>query len=608
MNKIITFSFLFFGLLLSKNSFSQLYVGTDSYLYNKGSVVYVEKDINLESDGNLYLRNEGQLIQGLDGSTFKNTGLGKTSVFQEGTVNNYAYNYWCSPVGRATGALGNENFGITMLNQPTGLTTFNPINAVSGYDGTTTSSSLNIAKFWIWKYLSSNVYDPGGSGWIHVKNATTLAPGEGFTMKGSTAISVDNTDVGEEVVNNPGSAQRYDFRGKPNNGNISVGVDLNNLTLTGNPYPSALDVSAFLLDPSNSDCSGNAYYWEHDKTVNSHNVLDYRGGYGTFSPVDLVSNGVYVSATFNSYNIDGSLNSTGSSTGLSIQRRYAPIGQGFMIMGNNLGTVTLKNEHRVFYKESDQTLGQNLSQFERMANVNNTSSFEENTNEVPHIRINAIMNNQFTRQLALVLVPQATDGVDRGIDAKANVGILPNDMYFALNNEKYIIEGVNFDVNKRIPLGIKAANNSNFIFSVASITNFDENQDVYLYDDFDQSYHNIKNGTYEVNLQEGVYNNRFEITFTTSTLNIDKPIKDNVIVTQNNNIAQLQISNPNLLETKSIALYDISGKIIFNKNKIETQSSYSFSTSTLSDGIYIVNISTKDNQSFSQKIIIENIK
>jgi hypothetical protein len=38
-----------------------------------------------------------------------------------------------------------------------------------------------------------------------------------------------------------GSAQRYDFRGKPNDGTIDIPVLLDELTLTGNPYPSALN-------------------------------------------------------------------------------------------------------------------------------------------------------------------------------------------------------------------------------------------------------------------------------------------------------------------------------------------------------------------------------
>jgi hypothetical protein len=610
-------SVIIFSLVFQNENRAQLYVSNNSFVYNKGALVYVKDYVNLNgTNSNFYLRREGQLLQGTTG-TSSNTGTGKLSVFQEGTVNNYAYNYWCSPIGNASSSVGNENFGITMLNQPTGLTSFNTANPIGGFDGTTNNSALNIAKYWIWKYISSNVYDPGGLGWIHVQDASTISPGQGFTMKGSTSVSVDNTDVGEKVVNNPllvqvnnpGNNQRYDFRGKPNDGNIDVTVGNNNYTLTGNPYPSALHVNAFLLDFSNSNCTRIAYYWEQDKSINSHLLLAYRGGYGTYSPVSLVSNGVYLPATFDSYNSDGTLNTVGSSSGLSIYRKYAPIGQGFMIRGVGLGTtVTLKNSHRFFYRESDQTTGFNLSQFERVSNTSPNQTLT-NSNDVPHIRINAIMNNQVTRQVALILIPDATDDVDPGIDALSpGEETLPNDIYFYLDNNRYVIEGVNFDVNKRIPIGIKASNNATFKFSVSHVINFDQNQPVYIYDGLDNSYHNIKDGNYEITLPEGIYNNRFEVTFIDQTLNINNSIKENLQIIQNNNLSQLMISNPNLLDTNAIKLYDINGKVVFNKEKLGTQASYSFPTSGFADGVYIVNISTKDNQSLSQKIIIKNKK
>ena len=100
-------------------------------------------------------------------------------------------------------------------------------------------------------------------------------------------------------------------------------------------------------------------------------------------------------ATFDTYNANGTLNTTGSSSGLVIERKYAPIGQGFMIEGNAMGNVLLKNEYRAYVIE-----GGGLSQFERNAatTVQNTTS---TSLEVPHMRFDISLNNQFTRQLGL---------------------------------------------------------------------------------------------------------------------------------------------------------------------------------------------------------------
>jgi hypothetical protein len=183
---------------------------------------------------------------------------------------------------------------------------------------------------------------------------------------------------------------------------------------------------------------------------------------------------------------------------------------------------------------------------------------------------------------------------------------LTNDVYFFLENEKYVIEGVNFDVEKRIPLGVNVSGNSTFKFSLVGIFNFNEDQDVYLFDALDGSYSNLKQGDYEVSLTTGIYNNRFEITFKNEALSITNPIKENIIVVQNNASQQLVISNTTLMEIKSVILYDINGKLLFNKTKLDLKDSYEFSTASLSEAVYLVQIQSSDGQSFSQKIIVSS--
>jgi len=593
MKKLLTLFLAF----VSIDAFSQLYVtGSTNYVYVKGTVVFVKQDINLQANTNFYLRNEGQLVQGTT-STSANKGAGKVSVFQEGTVNNYAYNYWCSPVGNASAATGNESFGITMLGSPTSVTATTAAANIGSFDGF--ASPLTISNRWIYKFLSSTVY----SDWIYVGSTSTIGAGEGFTMKGTSGT--DSTIIeGNSVQNNSGSAQRYDFRGKPNDGNITVNTAPDKFTLTGNPYPSALNVNAFLLDAGNSAMVANAYYWEQDKTVNSHYVAQYVGGYGTYSPVSLGSNGVYVPATFNTYNGDGSLNANGatSNTNTSILRKYAPVGQGFMIYGAPTGSsVTLKNSHRAYYKESTSP----NSYFARNASAVTTAVTDNADEIISHLRFNISINNQFTRQIALILIPSATDGVDNGIDALSPDGDLPNDTYFFLNDNRYVIEGVAFDVSKRIPLGLKVTENTSFKFSLLESVNFDTAQNIYIYDGLDNSYHDIKNGNYEVMLSTGVYNNRFEITFTNVALGVNQNTADNLLVVQDNSLHMLRISNPDAQNLAIMALYDISGRQVFSKQKLGTEAAFEFPTVALSEGVYLVKLTTDDNKVLTQKIIIK---
>jgi hypothetical protein len=104
---------------------------------------------------------------------------------------------------------------------------------VSGYNGATTATSISLARYWIFKFDNySNAY----ANWSQI-GETGLYVGQGYTLKGTGA----------------GSTQNYTFVGKPNNGTITTNtVSPNQLLLTGNPYPSALDAIAFINDNSNS--------------------------------------------------------------------------------------------------------------------------------------------------------------------------------------------------------------------------------------------------------------------------------------------------------------------------------------------------------------------
>ncbi len=182
--------------LTSNAVFSQMYVGANSYVFNRGSLVYIKGDLDLDSPtSTFYLRNEGQLVQGTTG-TSSNRGSGSLSVFQEGTSNQYRYNYWCSPVGVPSEASGNSMFGVSLLNRPTSVTASTPAIMVStSYNAQ--SNPLQISTAWIYRFLAGTTY----SNWQSSGASTNIEAGQGFTMKGTSGA--DFTDVGEAVVNNP---------------------------------------------------------------------------------------------------------------------------------------------------------------------------------------------------------------------------------------------------------------------------------------------------------------------------------------------------------------------------------------------------------------------
>lgn len=606
----------------SQNGRSQLFVGQNSYVYVNDRFVTVTQDINIQNNGvafnpngNIFLRNQAQLLQKKTGSS-SNSGTGKLSVFQEGSATPYTYNYWCSPVGNTLLASGNESFGITMLNQPISETVSNPATmlSMSNYNGI--SDPLSIAQGWIFKFLSSSLY----SEWFGVYSATSIEAGEGFTMKGTGGTDATFSDSGAD--NNPGNKQRYDFRGRPNDGDIYINLAIGKRTLTGNPYPSAIDLKAFLLAATNS--TGIAYFWEQDKSVNSHFITAYKGGYGTYSPVGGItvvpySNmGVYVPAVYFAYNGSGTQLGGSVGNGSNYERRFCPIGQGFMLEGSSTGTVTMTNDLRVYQKEG----AANYSEFERhstsitradendfLPEIPSVSGFDYttvSTKPVPQITFNTLLDNQAIRQVSLAFHPAATDGADFAMDAKSPDVNNVLDMYFVVEDGEYVIDVIDFDIHKRIPIGFKNATPANFRIKVGEIINFDGTENVYLHDKNTDIYYDIVNGEYEMNLPAGVNNTQYEITFVNATLNIPVLSPDSFAILQNNVSQTLTVTNPNLMDIKSISLYDITGKLIFNTLNVETKAQYQFSTSTISDAVYVVKVITKNNQDFGKKVSVYN--
>jgi hypothetical protein len=60
------------------------------------------------------------------------------------------------------------------------------------------------------------------------------------------------------------------------------------------------------------------------------------------------------------------------------------------------------------------------------------------------------------------------------------------------------------------------------------------------------------------------------------------------------------------LDIKSVLLYDISGKQLFEKTNLGSKTNYEFSTASFSDGVYLVKIQSSDGQSIGKKIIISS--
>ncbi len=600
------------ALLFTSISFAQLFVqpnttsGTDSYVYVKDQILFVEQDVSLVANTNdpttvasIYLREGAQLIQGAT-SSLNGAGNGLLSVYQNAPNDDaWDYTYWCSPVGSPLNPVtGNQNFGILRVHDSLGVTNSAVTLTTSAHNGIV--NPLTISTRWLYRY-------PAGGPFISIYAGNNVPVGYGFTMKGVGVVNHDQT---------------YDFRGRPNNGDIPVAVTINNSTLSGNPYPSALDLNAMFHDAANTEIN-NFLYWDEDRTVPSHFYIDNKGGYGTwvpdtgsYDPTGTIP-GTYTAATFFNYDNGGNpIGSTGTN-GSNYERRFAPIGQGFMINADAAGdnTVVIKNSHRRYIKEGT------LSDFRSPENQNRTpittsSGGGGEDYRTPHLRIYTDFQGSHFRDMVLNFSDHATDGYDRGFDALHPNDGAQADAYFLIgpenNRKKYVIQGVKFELEKRIPIAFTL--NAQRKFAVAAVEEVKMNNTrAYLYDQELNTYKQITGGEKaEQILPAGTYDDRFFIVFrseipTTSHGNgLREQILASVSFFQNNPASQLEISNPDGYEIKSASIYDMSGKLVLSENNVGNQSHFTFYTGNLSNGVYLVKLLTKDDIQIDYKTIVNN--
>jgi hypothetical protein len=618
---------------------------TDSFIYANDVVIYVENGIGLEVNTNnpdvtrasIYLRGDSQLIQGEKAASL-NFGNGHLSVWQRGYANAFDYNYWASPIGNPNNStIGNTNFGIprifdvdVMQDAPGQLhktrsiqqqTTWDlngvPSNVAEGDVGT-----LQISRRWIYTMRTGSGY----SSWEFIGHqngigSTGLAPGEGFSMKGT------GTSGYAENAHN----QLYDFRGRPNDGNITIQVGHNGTnglsTLTGNPYPSALDLAEFLMDPDNYDIEATAYFWDQDRTTNTHILNQISGGYGTWIPGAPGSPGIYSPPTYIMYDGNGNPLGGNNGSGAWVHRRFSPVGQGFIVKGNisgsTSGTATFKNSMRRHIPQG----AENYSEFLRSyisgqddLTANNTqNTYIENT--LPFIRFEVEIHNQYARQMVLMFSPESTKGEDRGFDGRNISNINDGDAFWKLEetDAPFVIQTRPYDFYDMIPIHFRVKNGMNTfkinILESYSMENLAEEyghpSNLYLYDQINNTYQEIDQdniATIYHSTGAGIVEDRYFIVFRQGIQEENLIVRSevNVGVFQNNPISRLQLTNPDLLDIKNASVYDMRGRLVINQNNIGKMSQYEFSTQGLSSGVYLVILTTKDNQKLDYKITIHN--
>ncbi len=524
----------------------------------------------LRLTGKIDLEGESQLIQETDSDLLVDA-TGELEKDQQGTADTFTYNYWSAPVGETD--IGTNEYQYTV--QDVMLDGTNPVNfSGSGYDGAATNP-IRIADYWIWKF--ANLTSDDYSAWQHVRRTGTINAGEGFTMKGPGTGSI-LTD------------QNYVFLGKPNNGDITLTINNNNDYLIGNPYASAIDADEFILD--NTNTSGTLYFWEH-WGGGSHILSEYQGGYALYN----LSGGVPAPAP------DPDVAQVG--VGTKTPGQFIPVGQGFFVTGISSGPITFENDQRTFVKEGGAS-----SVFMRNSNAsdnNDNSDVETDDRMKFRIGFNASYNMQLHRQLLLTIDESTTTDVDWAFDAKLNES-QTDDMFWMINDEKYIIQGSNdVEITAVYPLGVKVNEDGINSITIDELEHVPDDLNIYVHDILLDLYHDLRTSDYEIFLNAGEHLDRFEITFGTPAqiLGVDEEVNENLDVLYSNDKEKIVLINPNLIDVNSIEIFNVLGQSIYTIENISESGYSEYDVKNLSTGTYIIKLYAASGSVSTKKVLVK---
>lgn len=449
-----------------------------------GSTLQVTDVISVHANALLNLQNEASLVQVNDVNNIGNISVQRTTT----PMKRYDFTYWSSPVSNQT------------------LYNLSP-NTLSD------------------KYFS---FSPVIGNWVtHLNGTQVMEEGKGYIVRGPQSYSA--------TAAVPYEAQ---FVGTPNNGDVAVPILIGNsdVNLIGNPYPSAVDLNAFIMNPVNAALTeGTVYLWTHNSSpVGNEGNTSYD----------------YTSNDYAAYNLLGGTATLTTGNNETPNGKLAS-GQSFMIKAIGTGSAIFNNSMRIAF--------------------NNDQFFRSNTSLEKHrLWLNFSNSQGAFKQTLIGYADGATDGIDRNFDGITFNGNSFVDFYSISDAKNFTIQGraLPFDQNTILPLGYSTTIGGTFTVGLAAFDGLFETQDVYLYDYVTQTTHDLKSGSYEFTSTMGTFNNRFELHFTNGLLGTASFSSSDAVVIAAQK-GQFDIRSAQTI--RSLTVLDMNGRKLYEDKAVNTK-------------------------------------
>ncbi|MHA7942517.1 T9SS type A sorting domain-containing protein [Formosa sp. 3Alg 14/1] len=472
------------------------------------------------------LKNDASLVQINNDNKYTNTGDINVERLPE-NIKLYDYVYWSSPV---------EGFNVSNI----------PSSRTFKWDPTSVNANGSTGD---WTSVSNEIMVPGSGYIARVPNATP------FT---TTFTGVPNT--GEITI-----------PVKKSTGTLPAEEGNRDFNLIGNPYPSAINVTDFLVLNTNLD--GYVRIWTHNNGI-------AQGG----------DSGFYENFGYNYIDSYIKVNGTGSSTP-TFNGNIAS-GQSFFVKLNSSADSTVEFTNELRYNNSENA-------------YNNNEFFRGNavsSEEKQLLWLNLVNDKKLSQSTLIGYVNGATTGKDRLFDAPAGGDDFK--IYSLISDEEMVIQGrsLPFSDADEVPIGIQVVANGSYQIGIDNLKGSlfeNDGQDIYLLDTYLNIEHDLRHSPYSFTATAGAVNDRFVLKYVTSTtLSVGEDISNNTYVYIKD--ATLYVKTTKTI--KDIKIFDFSGKRIQNFKDILKSNEFS-SSFPFANGGYIVNITLENGNVIYKKLI-----
>lgn len=470
----------------------------------------------IENNGSIVVESEASLLQSAAGAN-SNSGSGTYDVIRTINVRDHLrFSFWSSPV---------QNAQIE--------TVFSSSNA---------NDRLR--------------FGPGSSSASYSNYSTgTMNPGEGYAVTPSVQTPASNSNFSDTRT----------FSGAINNGDVNItvnGVTNGDFILLGNPYPSALDFSAFAA--ANTAINATVYFWDSSPAARGQSgFANWNNGGG---------NGI------------GNSNRQGPNQNLRST-------QGFMVQATQDGNLNLS------FTNAMRVAGSNAS----------SRFFKNDTRE--RLWLGLANDSGAYNTTLIALADDATDGRDRLYDAQIFKANQYQSLYSDLNGDDCSIQGLAKlapGETKVVALGVDAWTIGTQKLTLDSLNNWPANQSIILLDSLLGRSTDLSQQDYSFVVNSiGEIRGRFYLKMgQANTVGLAEKRPADLLYFQKDRSLVLD-DRQSALDLRQARLLSLSGNPVLSQVLEEGQTRHALSLDRLAAAVYLLQVTDANGLSHHYKVAIQ---